>query len=348
MPRAIPPFSSRLRKFLRALGEGDAARRMLRMRACAPPWKSPTSSATRWSPSLRDGNQRLLSPRAGGNRSLSRSAEEPGCGKPTRARGEPQSCRGRRDGTPDRRGLGDMGNGLVAADTDLVIDFLRGEGPGAAAVRRWLTDGRLRLTALTAFELRVGASFLDVHSGIESLLARRTLPLDVSRRPPCGRSIRSPTGIRVRDRDQGLPAGRDLSPLRGSSRDEKRPSLRASTRPEIAVSRRLITPRRAPSAACGPSRRCSAHWTRFTWRVPCLRGRSSKSLSLRLTTTSSRSQHEQPASGYKESSRGFDHSHLRFSQQRCRAERALPCPCMGGGLRSRGLEMLRSHGMATP
>jgi hypothetical protein len=35
----------------------------------------------------------------------------------------------------------------VVADTDLVIDFLRGKGAGVDAVRGWITAGTLRLTA---------------------------------------------------------------------------------------------------------------------------------------------------------------------------------------------------------
>jgi tRNA(fMet)-specific endonuclease VapC len=66
----------------------------------------------------------------------------------------------------------------VAVDTDLVIDYLRGKGEGAAAIRRWLASGRLRLTVVTAFELRTGADFHDRKRDIDRLLARRVLPLD--------------------------------------------------------------------------------------------------------------------------------------------------------------------------
>jgi tRNA(fMet)-specific endonuclease VapC len=60
-----------------------------------------------------------------------------------------------------------------------MFDFLRGRGPGAGAVRQWIVQGRLRLTVVTAFDLRVGAHFLARGGGIENLLGRRTLPLDV-------------------------------------------------------------------------------------------------------------------------------------------------------------------------
>jgi tRNA(fMet)-specific endonuclease VapC len=68
--------------------------------------------------------------------------------------------------------------GLVVVDTDLVIDFLRGKGPGAPMVRDLIVDHRLRITAITAFELRVGADFLDRRDDIMRLVKSRTYPLD--------------------------------------------------------------------------------------------------------------------------------------------------------------------------
>jgi tRNA(fMet)-specific endonuclease VapC len=67
----------------------------------------------------------------------------------------------------------------VIADTDLVIDFLRGKGDGVAAVRELIVDGSLRLTAVTAFELRVGADFGRRRPVVARLLAARTLPFDI-------------------------------------------------------------------------------------------------------------------------------------------------------------------------
>lgn len=68
--------------------------------------------------------------------------------------------------------------GLVVADTDLVIDFLRGKGPGASLVRELIGSHRLRVTAITAFELRVGADFLARRDHILRLVNSRTFPLD--------------------------------------------------------------------------------------------------------------------------------------------------------------------------
>lgn len=68
--------------------------------------------------------------------------------------------------------------GLLVVDTDLVIDFLRGHGPGSSLVRRLIAERRFRITAITAFELRVGADFLTRRDDILRLGRSRTFPLD--------------------------------------------------------------------------------------------------------------------------------------------------------------------------
>lgn len=93
-----------------------------------------------------------------------------------------------------------MADGLVVADTDLVVDFLRGEGSGADAVEQWLRDGVLRLTAVTAYELRIGASFLEQGPAISRLLVGRTLPLDAQAGLRAG-------GIAVELRERGEVIG---------------------------------------------------------------------------------------------------------------------------------------------
>lgn len=67
---------------------------------------------------------------------------------------------------------------LVVVDTDLVIDFLRGADPGARLVRELIVGHRLRVTAITAFELRVGTDFLARRDAILRLVRLRTFPLD--------------------------------------------------------------------------------------------------------------------------------------------------------------------------
>jgi tRNA(fMet)-specific endonuclease VapC len=68
--------------------------------------------------------------------------------------------------------------GLVVVDTDLVIDFLRGRGAGAPLVRELVTGHRLRLTAITVLELRLGADFLARRDDVLRLVRSRTFPLD--------------------------------------------------------------------------------------------------------------------------------------------------------------------------
>ncbi len=70
--------------------------------------------------------------------------------------------------------------GLVVADTDLLIDFLRGRGAGAQLTRELIAERRLRLTAVTGFELRVGTDFLPRRDEILRLFRSRTVPLDLA------------------------------------------------------------------------------------------------------------------------------------------------------------------------
>ena len=70
--------------------------------------------------------------------------------------------------------------GLVVVDTDLLVDFLRGKGAGVGLVRTLLVEHRLRLTAVTGFELRVGTDFLARRDEILRLFRSRTLPLDLA------------------------------------------------------------------------------------------------------------------------------------------------------------------------
>jgi tRNA(fMet)-specific endonuclease VapC len=70
--------------------------------------------------------------------------------------------------------------GLVVVDTDLIIDFLRGRGPGAHLTRRLVIERRLRVTAITGFELPVGADFLARKDQILGLFRSRTVPLDLA------------------------------------------------------------------------------------------------------------------------------------------------------------------------
>jgi predicted nucleic acid-binding protein len=68
---------------------------------------------------------------------------------------------------------------VIVADTDVLIDFLRGHGPAAARVAFELEHGDLATTAVTRFELLAGARTERQHAAVSALLdALVTLPLD--------------------------------------------------------------------------------------------------------------------------------------------------------------------------
>jgi tRNA(fMet)-specific endonuclease VapC len=67
---------------------------------------------------------------------------------------------------------------VFIADTDVLIDFLRGGGD-AERLRIELRTGRLCTTAITAFELRAGTGSQSQIAAVETLLgAMSILPLD--------------------------------------------------------------------------------------------------------------------------------------------------------------------------
>lgn len=68
----------------------------------------------------------------------------------------------------------------VVVDSDLLIDFLCGKGDGVQIVTSLITQRRLRLTVITAFELRVGTDFLSRQSDILALLRGRMIALDAA------------------------------------------------------------------------------------------------------------------------------------------------------------------------
>lgn len=70
---------------------------------------------------------------------------------------------------------------MIVADTDALIDFLRGREPLADRVDRELSTGALATTAVTAFELRSGARSEQESEVVDTLLgALQLLPLDAA------------------------------------------------------------------------------------------------------------------------------------------------------------------------
>jgi predicted nucleic acid-binding protein len=64
---------------------------------------------------------------------------------------------------------------LIVADTDVLIDALRGRAPSAQRIELELEVGGLATTAVSAFELRSGAPSAEASGAIETLLAAMTI-----------------------------------------------------------------------------------------------------------------------------------------------------------------------------
>lgn len=68
---------------------------------------------------------------------------------------------------------------LIIADSDVLIDALRGRTSAAGRIDRELASGALATTAITAFELRIGAGSDQAAGQVETLLAPLTIvPFD--------------------------------------------------------------------------------------------------------------------------------------------------------------------------
>ena len=88
---------------------------------------------------------------------------------------------------------------MFIADTDVLIDFLRGAGE-AERISIELNTGRLCTTAVTAFELWAGAKTSQQVSVVETLLGAVTvLPLDMAAARRAGEVRRElePMGIQI-------------------------------------------------------------------------------------------------------------------------------------------------------
>lgn len=62
-------------------------------------------------------------------------------------------------------------------DSDVLIDYLRGAGPGRDVVRDLIRGEGYRVTAVTAFELSLGRSYRENLRPVHALLAAPSLPL---------------------------------------------------------------------------------------------------------------------------------------------------------------------------
>jgi len=64
---------------------------------------------------------------------------------------------------------------MIVADTDVLIDFLRGRGEGARRVAIELETRSFGTTAITAFELRSGARTVQHRTRVDTLLDAMTI-----------------------------------------------------------------------------------------------------------------------------------------------------------------------------
>jgi len=64
---------------------------------------------------------------------------------------------------------------MIIADTDVLIDFLRGRGPGAKRVALELETRSFATTAISAFERRSGARTANQRRAIDALLDAMTI-----------------------------------------------------------------------------------------------------------------------------------------------------------------------------
>jgi tRNA(fMet)-specific endonuclease VapC len=62
-------------------------------------------------------------------------------------------------------------------DSDVLIDYLRGAGPGRDLVRALIRGAGYRVTAVTAFELALGRSYREEPRPVHALLAAPLLTL---------------------------------------------------------------------------------------------------------------------------------------------------------------------------
>jgi len=67
--------------------------------------------------------------------------------------------------------------GRPVLDSDVLIDYLRGEGPGRDLVRALIKGAGYRVTAITAFELALGRSYRQNQRPVHALLAAPLLTL---------------------------------------------------------------------------------------------------------------------------------------------------------------------------
>jgi tRNA(fMet)-specific endonuclease VapC len=129
--------------------------------------------------------------------------------------------------------------GQPVLDSDVLIDYLRGAGPGRDLVRDLARGGGYRVTAVTAFELALGRSYRENPRPVHALLAAPLLTLTRKAGLRGGALLaglrESGEAIDVRDAMQAaicLEAGAQLV-TRNAAHFERVPDLRFSHPAEL-------------------------------------------------------------------------------------------------------------------
>jgi tRNA(fMet)-specific endonuclease VapC len=134
--------------------------------------------------------------------------------------------------------MGDLAGGPVL-DSDVLIDYLRGAGPGRDLVRALIQGSGYRVTAVTAFELALGRSYRKnprpVHAVLAAPLLTLTRKAGLRGGALLGELRRNGEAIGVRDAMQAgicLETGATLV-TRNVSHFERIPGLRLSRPGEL-------------------------------------------------------------------------------------------------------------------
>jgi tRNA(fMet)-specific endonuclease VapC len=134
--------------------------------------------------------------------------------------------------------VGDVAAGPVL-DSDVLIDYLRGAGPGRDLVAMLVRGAGYRVTAVTAFELALGGAYRENPRPVHTLLSAPILTLTrkagLRGGALLGELRRSGTPVDVRDALQAgicLEAGAILV-TRNLSHLERVPGLRVSHPDEL-------------------------------------------------------------------------------------------------------------------
>jgi tRNA(fMet)-specific endonuclease VapC len=124
-------------------------------------------------------------------------------------------------------------------DSDVLIDYLRGVGPGRDLVRSLIRGAGYRVTAVTAFELSLGRSYREDPRPVHALLAAPLLTLTRKAGLRAGSLLgelrRAGVTIDVRDAMQAgicLEAGAVLV-TRNVSHFDRVPDLRICRPPDV-------------------------------------------------------------------------------------------------------------------